>query len=229
MEALIEEFVRVNYNSGYGDGDGYGSGNGHGDGYGGGGGDGGGSGNGSGDGGGYAYGSGSGDGNGYGGGNSSGYGIGCKGGLKTYQGDKIYQIDNIPTIIKSVKHNIAKGFILNSDLTLTQCFIVKENNVFSHGKSLHEAFTSLQEKLYNNSTEEERIGKFKKKFRDFNKKYSAKELFVWHHILTGSCKVGRESFCRNKGIDIENDKLTIYEFISLTKNSYNGEIIKKLL
>ena len=226
MEALIEGFVRVNYDSGNGSGnDSYGCGSGNGDGYAYGGGNGGG----------YLYGSGSSDGNGYGGGSGSGSGggngsgSGNGGGLKTYQGDKIYQIDNIPTIIKSVKHNIAKGFILNGDLTLTQCFIVRENNTFSHGKSLREAFMSLQEKLYNNSTEGERIEKFKGKFRDFNKKYSAKELFVWHHILTGSCKVGRESFCRNKGIDIENDKFTIYEFINLTKNSYNGEIIKKLL
>ena len=227
MEVLIEEFVRVDYNSGYGNGyssgygDGYGSG--YGDGYGSGNDSGDGSGNGNGYGDGFGYSSGDGYGDGY------GYGDSYGSGLKTYQGDKIYQIDNTPTIIKSVKRNIAKGFILNNDLTLTQCFIVKEDNVFSHGKSLHEAFMSLQEKLYNNSTEEERIEKFKEKFRDFNKKYSAKELFVWHHILTGSCKVGRESFCRNKGIDIENDKFTIYEFIDLTKDSYNGKIIKKLL
>lgn len=149
MEAMIKEFVRVNYDSGDGSGNGsgndsYGCGSGNGDGYAYGGGNGGG----------YVYSSGSGDSNGYGGGNGSGSGggngsgSGNGGGLKTYQGDKIYQIDNIPTIIKSVKHNIAKGFILNGDLTLTQCFIVKENNIFSHGKSLHGAFISLQEKLY---------------------------------------------------------------------------------
>ena len=179
---------------------------------------------------GYGYGSGSGDGSGYGygygSGDGSGYGDGY--GVKSINGNSIYVVDNIPTIITNVKGNIAKGFILQSDLSLTPCFIVKENNQFSHGNTLHEAFESLQEKLYDDSTEEERIDKFKENFSDFSKKYSAKELFVWHHILTGSCKAGRESFCRDKGIDVDNDKFTVYEFIELTRNSYGGEVIRKL-
>ena len=137
-------------------------------------------------------------------------------------------VDNIPTIITNVKGNIAKGFILHSDLSLTPCFIVKENNQFSHGNTLHEAFESLQEKLYDDSTEEERILKFKEHFSDFSKKYSAKDLFIWHHVLTGSCKAGREAFCTDKGIDVDNDRFTVYEFIELTKNSYGGNIIRRL-
>jgi hypothetical protein len=200
MEDKIKQFL----NTGYGDGSGYGSGDG--DGYG------------------YGYGSGSGDGSGYGDGSGDGYGDG----VKSVNGNTIYIVDNIPTIITNVKGNIAKGFIFQSDLSLTPCFIVKGNNQFSHGSTLHEAFESLQEKLYDDSTEEERIDKFKENFSDFSKKYSAKELFVWHHILTGSCKAGRESFCRDKGIDVDNDKFTVYEFIELTRNSYGGEVIRKL-
>ena len=169
---------------------------------------------------GYGSGSGYGDGDGYGSGSGSG--------VKSINGNSIYVVDNIPTIITNVKGNIAKGFILQSDLSLTPCFIVKENNQFSHGNTLHEAFESLQEKLYDDSTEEERIDKFKEHFSDFSKKYSAKELFIWHHVLTGSCKTGREAFCKDKGIDVDNDRFTVYEFIELTKNSYGGDIIQKL-
>ena len=168
--------------------------------------------------------SGSGSGDGYGSG--SGYGSGDD--IKSVNGNTIYIVDNIPTIITNVKGNIAKGFILGSDLSLTPCFIVKGNDQFSHGNTLHEAFESLQEKLYDDSTEEERIDKFKEHFSDFSKKYSAKELSIWHHVLTGSCKAGRESFCRDKGIDVDNDKFTVYEFIELTRNSYGGEVIRKL-
>ena len=219
MEDRIKQFLNIGY--GYGDGSGYGSGDGSG--YG----DGSGSGSGDGDG----SGSGSGDGDGYGSGYGSGYGdgYGDGDGVKSINGNPIYVVDNIPTIITNVKGNIAKGFILHSDLSLTPCFIVKENNQFSHGNTLHEAFESLQEKLYDDSTEEERILKFKEHFSDFSKKYSAKDLFIWHHVLTGSCKAGREAFCKDKGIDVNNDRFTVYEFIELTKNSYMGEIIKKLL
>lgn len=168
------------------------------------------------------YGDGSGSGSGYGDGFGYGYGI------KTFNGDKVYIIDDIPTIIKHVHDNVAKGYILNDDFTLTETFVVKENGKFAHGETLHEAFASLQEKLYDDSTEEERLEAFKKHFPDFTKKVSAKELFHWHHVLTGSCKQGRLAFCINKGIDIDKDAYTVHEFIELTQDSYGGDIIRKL-
>ena len=232
MEDRIKQFINIGDGSGSGDGsgdgDGYGSGCGYGSGYGSGDGDGYGCGSGCGSG----YGSGCGYGSGYGSGDGDGYGCGsgCGSGygVKSINGNSIYVVDNIPTIITNVKGNIAKGFILHSDLSLTPCFIVKENNQFSHGNTLHEAFESLQEKLYDDSTEEERIDKFKEHFSDFSKKYSAKDLFIWHHVLTGSCKAGREAFCKDKGVDVNNDRFTVYEFIELTKNSYGGDIIRRL-
>lgn len=161
-------------------------------------------------------------------GSGSGYGSGDGSGIKTFNGDKIFIIDDIPTIIKHVHDNVAKGYILNDDFTLTATNVAKGNGKFAHGETLHEAFASLQEKLYDDSTEEERLEAFKKHFPDFTKKVSAKELFHWHHVLTGSCKQGRLSFCTNKGIDIDNDTYTVHEFIELTQDSYGGDIIRKL-
>ena len=198
----IEEFLKINSGYGYGYGSGFGNGNGEG----------------------YGYGFGYGNGNCFG----SGFGYGNGDGIKSFCGKKVYLIDNVQTIIEYVRNNIARGYILQNDLTLTPCYVVKGNNQFAHGRTLHEAFEALQEKLYDDSTEEERLFKFREHFTDFGKKYPAKELFTWHHILTGSCKAGRESFCKDNGIDIENDTYTIYEFIELTKNSYKGAIIRKL-
>jgi hypothetical protein len=227
MEA-IEAFVKVNNSNGDGYGDGYGNSDGSGYGYGDGSGYG--YGDGYGDGSGYGYGSsyGYGDGSGYSNGDGDGYGDGYGYGVKSINNDRVYLIDNVQTIIKSVRNNIAKGFILNKDLTLSSCYIIKENNVFSHGKTLKDAVTSLQEKLFKSFTVEERIAKFKEIFVDYNKKYSAKLLFDWHHNLTLSCLFGRQSFVKNNNINLDTDTFTIYEFIELTKNSYNGEIIKQL-
>ena len=219
----MEEQIKIFLNISYGSGDGYGSGEGSGDGSGDG------SGSGSGYGEGYGSGEGSGDGSGYGEGYGYGSGEGDGSGVKMFNGDKVYVIDEMPTIIKSIRNNVAKGFILNKDFTLEETFVVKENNQFAHGKTLHEAFQSLQEKLYDDSTEEERLEAFKEHFKDFTVKYSAKELFTWHHVLTGSCKQGRESFCKQHGIDLDENMFTIYEFVKLTKDSYGGDIIKKLV
>ena len=151
----------------------------------------------------------------------SGYGI------KEMNGDKVYVIDYVQTIIKSVHDNIAQGFILNNDLTLQPCYIVKEQNKFAHGDTLHDAFMSLQEKLYDGSTEEERIEAFRKKFPDYDTPYPNRDLFAYHHVLTGSCRMGRESFCKDKGINL-NDATTVRQFVLLTKGSYGSATIRKL-
>lgn len=194
------------------DGCGYGRGNGSGDGYG--------YGNGSGRG--YGYGNDYGNGNGSG----DGYGRGC-GGVKEINGHAVYVIDNTRTIITSIHGNVAQGFILEHNTKLVPCYIAKDNNHFAHGKTLREAFSSLQEKLYDDSTEEERIRAFKRKFPSYDTKYSNQDLFVYHHVLTGSCRMGRESFANSRGISLS-DKTTVREFVQLTKDAYGGDIIKKL-
>lgn len=174
------------------------------------------------------YGPGAGD--GYGSGDGAGIGCGVGEGVKELNGDNVHLVDGLQTIIKSVHGNIAQGFILKSDLTLQPCYIVKEQNYFAHSDTLHDAFTSLQEKLeriYDESTEEERIEAFVKKFPDYDTPYSNRDLFDYHHVLTGSCRMGRESFCKDKGINIDGST-TVREFVSLTKDSYGSETIRML-
>ena len=168
-------------------------------------------------------GDGSGSGSGYGDGDGSGYGSG----VKEINGDTVYMVDDVPTIIKSVRGNIAQGYILQSDLTQKPCYIVKEQNKFAHGSTLHDAFTALQEKLYDDSTEEERIEAFRKKFPEYDTPYPNRDLFAYHHVLTGSCRMGRESFCEDKGISLDGST-TVREFVELTKDSYGSDIIRKL-
>ena len=174
-------------------------------------------------------GSGSGSGYGYRYGRGSSSGSGSGDGIQAVSKCPVYQIDGVPTILNHIHGNIAEGFILQSDLTFTPCYVVKENGVFAHGATMREAFDALQEKLYDGRTEEERLTAFKEHFPDFGKKYPAKELFAWHHVLTGSCKAGRMAFCFDKGIDLEKDTYSVVEFIRLTKDAYGGEMIRKLV
>ena len=124
--------------------------------------------------------------------------------------------------------NIARGAILNSDLTLTPCYVAKDGGKFAHGNTAHDALISLHEKLYDDRTEEERLAAFREHFPDADRRYPASELFMWHHVLTGSCRAGRESFCHNHGIDISHDAFTIREFIDMTAESYGGDTVRKL-
>lgn len=153
---------------------------------------------------------------------------GFRGLLKSYNGKRVYKIDTLDTIIYTVKGDYAMGAVVAPDLTLRSCYIAKGKGMFAHGHTLRGAYNSLLKKIQSNWTEEERIAGFKETFPEYDKHYPASLLFEWHHKLTGSCRMGREEFCRNHGIDIKNDTFTVREFVKLTKDEYKGDIIKKI-
>ena len=162
-----------------------------------------------------------------GGGDGDGYGSGG-GGIKTINGLHTAIIDSILTAITNIRGNIVKGFIINDDLTLEPCYVVKQNNLFSHGKSIKSAMSGLMDKLFEDMSEEERIDMFWKE-HNLEAEYPASDLYEWHYRLTGSCELGRQSFCKNHDIDINKDKFTVKQFIELCSNDYGSETIRKLL
>ena len=238
----VKAWIKENKDHDYG----YGSGGGNGyvNGYGNGCGSASGSGYGYGSGSGCDYGSGSGDGSGYGCGDGcrngcgdgcrngsgsnfgSGNGLGDGSGIDYFNGEKVFVIDGLQTIINNIKGNTAKGSILNGDFTTTPCFVVKGNGYFAHGETVREAFNAVQSKIFENMDPEEAIESFMEKFEK-NKKYPCKDFYEWHHYLTGSCAIGRKSFMTNKGITFD-DSFTVDEFIEICENDYGSEIIKQL-
>lgn len=188
----------------------------------------------------YGYGYGYGDGDGYGDGSGSGYGYGCRfgygygygySGLLEIDGHKICLVDSVPTIFTSVKGNVAKGYILQSDLTMIPCFVVKGTvngeTVFAHGNDLHKAMAALTDKMFGDMPEEDRVAAFIQTHPDKDKAYSNKDLFDWHHRLTGSCEAGRIAFMKDNNLAL-NGKTTVKDFIRLTQNAYGGSIIQDL-
>lgn len=196
--------------SGAGDGYGYSDGSGFGPGFG------------------YDYGYDYGCGSGSGTGNTCGYGYGdgydCD--VKSFDGKAVYLIDKVQTIISTIKGNLAKGFILNSDLSLSPCYICKGNGYFAHGETLKDAREALCGKILKNMNIDETIEQFLSTFEK-EKKYPAKDFYNWHHYLTGSCEMGRKSFLRDRNIDFD-DMYTVDEFIDICKDSFGNEAILKL-
>lgn len=205
-------------NDGYNDGYGYGSGCGNGDGFG------------------FGYGYGSGNGSGI----VDGFGFGCgiadgdgngKGGGKgvtEYAGKKVYTIDDIPTIIESVKGDIAKGYVLIENVYPVPCYIAKCGGFFAHGDTAKQAMLDARAKYEQNKPLEDRLAETVKTYPSLDTVVPNAELFVLHNTLTGSCTFGRDEFCRRHGIDKEHGSMTMREFITLTKSDYNGKIIQQL-
>ena len=226
LSKRIEQFLCVSSGDGYGSGSGSGDGDGsgYGSGYGSGSGDGYGSGYGSGSGSGY------GDGSGYGSGYGDGYGYGSgdgSGDIKALNGNIVDYIDSVPTIITQVRGNIACGYIVKKDLTLEPCYIAKAGNSFAHGNTLKEAVADAEAKEMEDMPIKERINKFVETFGSLDSEHTGKDFYDWHHILTGSCRMGRDEFCKAHDIDLKK-KYTVRYFLDITKNSYGSDVIKQI-
>ena len=217
MEAIgkIQKFLAVGSGYGYGDG----SGSGYGSGYGYGDGDAVGSG--------YGYGYGSGDADGYGSGYGYGDGDADGSGVNSINGERVWSVDGVQTLIDSVHGSYAKGRILRDDLTLQPCYIARVDDCFAHGETLRKALDDAREKALEDLPTEERLKKFREHFTDFGKPYPTADFYKWHHILTGSCEMGRRNWCEEHGIDMDGS-YTVRQFIELTKYSYGGDVIKML-
>lgn len=137
MESIIIDQWLKNFGSGFGDGFGYG----YGDGF---------------SSSGYGYGDGSGDGCVYGDRYCSGFclidgsGSGDGGGdgirILRYRNQKVYYIDGIPMIIRSINGNFAKGSRINLDtFRENQCFIARseDGTFFAYGDTLREVYEIL--------------------------------------------------------------------------------------
>ena len=210
MEAMkIKEFLSTR--SGCGSGSGSGSGSGYG----------------SGDGSNYGDGYGSGDGYGYGDGYGSGSGDGSGYGVKKYDGQDVHMIDGVATIITAAHGNIAKGAILQGDLTLTPCFVAKIDGSFAHGETVREAVGYARDKAFEGLPQEERIAAFLAEIKP-NTAYPVMTLYGWHHRLTGSCEAGRKAFAKDHGIDLDGT-MKREEFFELTKDAYGGDVIREAM
>ena len=140
----------------------------------------------------------------------------------------MYYIDGISTVLHSIKGNYAKGFTINDDFSKNPCFVARSPDgcLFSHGANLHKAVASLEEKIAESMTEEERIQLFCSMFKK-GTKYKGTIFFDWHHRLTGSCLFGRKQFVEDKDLDVKAE-YTVDEFISIVEHAYGSGTIKKL-
>ena len=166
---------------------------------------------------GYGYGSGYGDGSG------SGYGF------KEFNGERVWYVDGVPTLIDHVRGDHAVGrIVMSDDLTTEPCYIARVENSFAHGATLRDAVADAESKAMEDLPMEERISRFMEAFPSLDATARCSEFHRWHHTLTGSCRMGRDAFVREHSLDMEKE-YTVRYFLDITKQSYGGRVMVQLL
>jgi len=147
--------------------------------------------------------------------------------LRKYEGKKVYYIDGIPCFLRHARNEYAYAEVINKDMRTSSMVIAKGHGFFAHGATVREAADSLERKIYAKIEFEEKKLLFLEYFNS-NDKYPAGDFFDWHGILTGSCVAGRRHFVAERGIDLENDKMTRIQFFETVRDQYGWEIIAEL-
>ena len=147
-------------------------------------------------------------------------------GIKGFLKDGIYSETNKPCIIadnilsevisKKKSGNLEVYKVKNNDST-KHSFIVKEGNLFSHGKTIKEAKKSLLYKISDRDTS---------KFSNLTlkSKLNLRKSIEAYRTITGACEEMTRSFVED---NMEDRDYTIKELIDLTKGQYGCETFEE--
>lgn len=143
-----------------------------------------------------------------------------------FNGQPVYSIDGVNTILNHIHGDLASGYILNSDLTTKPCYVARGQGFFAHGETAEKAISDLEAKILNSMPIEDRVNQFVEQFK-LDQEYLVEEFYKWHNILTGSCEIGRNAFMRDHELSLT-DSITTKKFIELTQDAFGAQAIQML-
>lgn len=149
-------------------------------------------------------------------------------GITAINNDNLYDIGDLSILIDCIRKNYAKGRILKADLSTRPCYVARVGHFIALGDTLRQAVNEAQAEYLHNLPLAERIAKFNREFPNREVKVFASGLFLWHHILTGSCLEGRKAFCEEHGLNWKYGFYSVNDFIRLTRDAEGGDIIRIL-
>lgn len=147
--------------------------------------------------------------------------------ITRFNGEPVYYIDGMPTVIRSVHGDLAHGYTVGEDLATTECYVARGHGYFAHGHTAREAAEGLERKIVSAMDTGAKVEEFVKRFSK-DGKYPVRDFYEWHGLLTGSCTFGRDSFAKEHGISMD-DEMGTREFLGLTKDAFGGEVIRAVI
>lgn len=150
-------------------------------------------------------------------------------GIKQFNGQKVYYLNNYPILIHSIHKNyLARVSIINNDLTLTEQYLAKVDTFIEGGNNLHDAYKNTFLESLMDKPLEEKINTFIELYPDSNQKISVKDFVKWHCIFTGACSKGSLEFIQKNGLDISHEYSVDFS-LKFVKNAFNPNIIQKII
>lgn len=150
-------------------------------------------------------------------------------GIKSFNGQTVYYINNQPVIIHSLhQEQYARVSIINNDLTLSESYLARIEDIIDTGSNLHDAYKEVYLKSVKEKDEDERIQTFIELYPDPESEILGLDFMKWHNVLTDACKSGQLRFIESQNLDV-NKKYSIKFLVKLTRRAYNPAVMQKII
>ena len=137
-------------------------------------------------------------------------------GICSETGKKVIVADGILSYIKKQKGNVYK---VRNYKEKEISYLIKQGDIYSHGKNLKEAKESLKYKISNRDTSQY-------EHLTLDSILTKDEAIKMYRVVTGACELGVRSFCENNDIK---EELTIRDIIELTKGNFGNGRLKEFI
>ena len=150
-------------------------------------------------------------------------------GIKSFNGQTVYYINNNPVIIHSLhQEQYARVSTINLDLTLSESYLARIGEIIDTGENLHEAYKEVYLKSIKEKEEDERIQTFIDLYPNPDKEILGLDFMKWHSVLTDACLDGQLKFIKNNNLDT-NKKYSIKFLVKLTRRAFNPSVMQKII
>ena len=135
-----------------------------------------------------------------------------------YEGPEYIIVDNILSEVISRKGNEPIVLKVKNYNEQNISFIIEQDGIYSHGKTIKEAKDSLMYKISNRDTS---------MYKDLNLDsiVTKEQAIKMYRVITGACESGTRYFVENN--KTEKTEFKIKELIELTEGQFGNEIFKQ--
>ena len=150
-------------------------------------------------------------------------------GIKYFNGEKVYYVNNQPIIIHSLhKDSLARISIINNDLTLTEKYLARIDELFETGNDLHKAYKEVFWDSLMEKSVDERIDIFIDLYPDPNVEILGYDFMKWHMVLANACLDGSLKYVERNNLSLDKN-YSVKFLLKFVRKAFNPEVIKKIL
>lgn len=151
--------------------------------------------------------------------------------IACYNNLEVISINKKAFALEQTHSNVNKGFLINPNLSASECYSITFGKSTAFGKTLKQAYESVKELILNTPISGveniDYASAVVRKYPNVDAVIPVLELVELHHLITDSCSDGIREFCAKNNINL-NGTATMRLFLTTVKDAEKPELIQSI-